>query len=199
MIRIETGLCKGLKLQVADDHTRPTLAKVRGAIMNSLQIQLADDPVVLDLFAGTGVMGIEAVSRGASQAVFVESSKLVRKLLDANIELCRKRCESNGHDVTLKSISGDVKDLAKLLTGELHFDLIFSDPPYADTALYVERLSSELKKISQPNGIWVLEHERRGLSAEILQQVEAKGWTAMKAKTFGDVVVQFWRNNGETQ
>ena len=123
-MRIITGSAKGTKLKTLDgESTRPTAERVKEAIFSAIQFDL-HDRVVLDLFAGTGQLGIEALSRGAARAVFVDSDPAAVKLIRGNLELC-------GYDG-----AADVyeRDALVYLEDRGTFDIILIDPPY-DTRL----------------------------------------------------------------
>ena len=124
-MRIIAGRLKGLRLAAvgkgdANAHLRPTTDRVRESLFNVLanQIDFAD-LTVLDLFAGTGALGLEALSRGASQVTFVENGRAGGVLISQNISL------ANATDQTelLRT------DATRLPTGQ-PYDLIFLDPPY---------------------------------------------------------------------
>jgi 16S rRNA (guanine(966)-N(2))-methyltransferase RsmD len=123
MLRLTAGKLKGRSLYTPSaDTTRPTQAKLRQALFNSLQTTIPDARV-LDLFAGSGALGFEALSRGAESVVFVESSRTALKLI-----------EKNGMHLGVKDqtqILGDsVSSVEKKLAALGPFDLILADPPY---------------------------------------------------------------------
>ncbi len=127
-MRIVGGAWRGRRLASlgggdAAAHLRPTSDRVREAIFNIL-INAHGDPVtgarVLDLFAGTGALGLEALSRGASEAVFVDSGAKAQRLLRDNIATC-------GADNRAQVLR---RDATKLGPADGAFDLVFLDPPY---------------------------------------------------------------------
>lgn len=107
-------------------HLRPTTDRVRETLFNVLMGGRYGDPItdmrVLDLFAGTGALGLEALSRGAAHVTFVENGRKAQSLIRENIELCR--CKEH-----CKLIARDATRLPQ--NPEAPFDLIFLDPPYA--------------------------------------------------------------------
>ena len=197
MIKLDSGICKGLKLQTAEGFTRPTLAKIRGSILNSLQSRLADGARILDLFAGSGAMGIDAVSRGASAATFVESERRVFKILEENVELCRQRCVSGAQDSVLHALKGNVLSLESILASRSEFDIIFCDPPYAETKLILPQLVKQISKFCSAEAIWVLEFQKKSLTADDLVVVKDSGWQIDKEKNFGDTTIQFFEFKGK--
>ncbi|HVU90590.1 MAG TPA: 16S rRNA (guanine(966)-N(2))-methyltransferase RsmD [Jatrophihabitans sp.] len=122
-MRIVAGAAKGRRLAAAAGATRPTSDRAREGLFNSLAGMLdLDRARVLDLFAGTGAVGLEALSRGAAEAVFVESDRAAAAVL---------RC--NAATVGLPGVRVVQRPVAAFLAGppERPFDLVFADPPYA--------------------------------------------------------------------
>jgi len=121
-MRVISGRARGTKLNSIDSlKTRPTLDRVKESLFNILQNEL-EDSLVLDLFAGSGALGIEALSRGAKQVYFCDSSYESIKVLKENLE----KTKLLDFSVILN------KDFRKTLKElkEKQFDLIFLDPPY---------------------------------------------------------------------
>jgi 16S rRNA (guanine966-N2)-methyltransferase len=123
-MRIISGQVKGQRLSVPKGfQVRPTGDRVREALFSSLGSRVFDTSV-LDLFAGSGSLGLEALSRGARYAVFVEHSRRVHSVLRQNISQLK-------FDSKAKSIQVDALKALKLLEQEnRQFDLVFLDPPY---------------------------------------------------------------------
>ena len=120
-MRVITGSARGRRLgELKGMETRPTTDKVKESIFNCIQFDV-EDARVLDLFAGTGQLGIEALSRGAKSALFVDKRADAVKLVRENLALCH--LEENA-----QVICGD--SLAALGTQSGRFDIIFLDPPY---------------------------------------------------------------------
>src|SRR5689334_3032384 len=122
-MRIITGKFKGRRLlTVPNDSVRPATDRVKGSIFNMLQNRLnLVDAAVLDLFAGSGSLGFEALSRGAASVVFVDDSSIALEFVDRNAGVlgCADACET---------IQGDALDF--IAKARSKFDLIFADPPY---------------------------------------------------------------------
>ena len=147
-MRVITGSARGRRLgELKGMETRPTTDKVKESIFNCIQFDV-EDARVLDLFAGTGQLGIEALSRGAKSALFVDKRADAVKLVRENLALCR--LEENA-----QVICGD--SLAALGTQSGRFDIIFLDPPYESGLLAqaMERIASF--DILSPDGIMVAE------------------------------------------
>lgn len=104
-------------------QTRPTTSRLRETVFNILQNQI-EGAEVLDIFAGSGAIGIEALSRGACSATFIENHPLAIRCIKANLR-------SLDIDEKNRIYTGDFKRaLSKLLLQEKHFDIAFADPPY---------------------------------------------------------------------
>ncbi len=121
-IKIAGGYLKGRTLRTSSGQTtRPTTGKVREAVFSILQHDLPDADV-LDLFAGSGALAIEAISRGASSAVMVEKKFQAASVIEKNLKTC---------GLDLRLINADFKKGITILSSEgVAFDLIFADPPY---------------------------------------------------------------------
>ena len=147
-MRVITGSARGRRLgELKGMETRPTTDKVKESIFNCIQFDV-EDARVLDLLAGTGQLGIEALSRGAKSALFVDKRADAVKLVRENLALCH--LEENA-----QVICGD--SLAALGTQSGRFDIIFLDPPYESGLL-----EQAMEKIAQfdilsPHGIMVAE------------------------------------------
>ena len=123
-MRIISGAVKGRRLAaVRGQQTRPTADRVRESLFNILG-SLHGGPFVLDLFAGTGALGLEALSRGAGQAVFIDNAARALAVLQKNIQHC-------GMQARARVIRWDLeKNLNCLRPYALAFGLVFMDPPY---------------------------------------------------------------------
>lgn len=135
MTRVISGTARGRQLKVPRTGVRPTGDRAREGLFNSLGSLLdLEGARVLDLYAGSGAIGIEALSRGAAEAVFVEQSMGVVRVLEENIAATRLR----GGRVVVGSVPTVV---ARQAPGP--FDLVVADPPYAvETAVVLQVLTS---------------------------------------------------------
>ena len=126
-MRVVSGTARGRRLAAPPGiHTRPTPNRVREAVFNSLySLGVTEGARVLDLYAGTGALGIEALSRGAAEAVFVERDPTVVAVLRANVETTGFVDRATVMPVDAFSALGD------LIRRQRHFDLALVDPPYA--------------------------------------------------------------------
>lgn len=177
-MRIISGLAGGIPIQVPDAVTRPTTDKVRQALFSSLG-ELVVEARVLDLFAGSGALGLESLSRGAASATFVEDHRPACEVLQRNLAKTRLKGGVVKQGDALKVL----RDLAK--THPAGFDLIFADPPYAhgprDRNWATELLQSEaLKQVLAPEGSFIL--ECRVTTAALSP---SWGWSVLRDRDYG--------------
>lgn len=171
-MRIIAGSAGGRPLKAPPDNVRPTMDRVKGAIFSSLG-ELVPGARVLDLFAGSGGMGIEALSRGAQSAVFVESN-------DKCVRCIRENLRRAGVEGSVQTM--DAFRFLDLYAGENAFDLIIADPPYAklqgDPDLAAALVASEkLAAALQPGGLFVLEKQAGGPpAAGPLELIRSRGY-----------------------
>lgn len=151
-MKIVAGKFKGKKLIDRQmDHIRPTADMVKQSIFNKLQFELAGAKV-LDLFCGTGALGIEALSRGAGEVVFADLDKRSVKLTEDNLKLL-------GSPINAKVLCCDYQEAIKRLHGQ-KFDIILLDPPYK-SGVYEDclKLLAEYDLLAE-EGIIVCEQEK---------------------------------------
>lgn len=179
-VRVISGSARGLKLNTpGDDRVRPTTDRVKESMFNIVQDWVYDSQV-LDLFAGSGALGIEALSRGASQAVFCDNSLDSIKIIKSNIEKARVVDRS-------QIVSGDFKRcLRDMEAKNQSFDMIFVDPPYYK-GLFEEVLDIIRScKILKKDGIVIVEHDAK----KPIGQVEGLG--VYKEKKYGITMLTFY-------
>lgn len=151
MPRIIAGEKKGLPLLAPKgERTRPTGDRTKEALFSILQPGLFGARF-LDLFAGSGQIGLEALSRGASRVVFSELSGKVRALLAGNIK-------STGYEDKTRVLAGSAERTCRLLISEGEtFDLIYADPPWPDVKAQIEAIEKYIHQLLDEGGIFVLE------------------------------------------
>jgi pantetheine-phosphate adenylyltransferase/16S rRNA (guanine(966)-N(2))-methyltransferase RsmD len=177
-LRIIAGTARGTRLAPVPKNVRPTSDRVRESIFNALGQFFTGD--VLDLYAGTGTLGIEALSRGADRAVFVEKDQ--RALAAIRENLRRTRVEDRA-----EVVAGDVgRTLDRMLTDGRQFSLIFADPPYRIAATEVRCVLSRLAALLTPGGRAVIE------SGEALAEgtIGKKGTTRRYGGTYVTILEQ---------
>ena len=147
-MRVITGSARGRRLKTPEDYDiRPTTDNVKESVFNIIQFDI-EGRKVLDLFAGTGQLGIECLSRGAQSAVFVDQSKEAVKIIKENLKSC---------GMTAPVFQ---QDAAGFLRGCGKFNLIFIDPPY-DSDMYESTLKIiNLVDILSDGGIIICEAHR---------------------------------------
>ncbi len=148
-MRIISGKAKGTKLYTLQgDNTRPTLDRVKESIFNIIQNQIPE-ATVLDLFAGSGAIGLEMLSRGAKKAILCDKSKEAIGIIKKNIQKTHME-----EKVELYNI--DFKECIEKVSKE-KFDIIYIDPPYETN--FIEKSLEKIieKNIIQENGIIILE------------------------------------------
>jgi pantetheine-phosphate adenylyltransferase/16S rRNA (guanine(966)-N(2))-methyltransferase RsmD len=148
-VRIIAGTARGTRLASVPRGVRPTSDRVRESVFNSLGQFFEGN--VLDLYAGTGALGIEALSRGSERAVFVEKDHRALGAIREN--LWRAKAADRA-----EIVAGDVgRVLDRMLTDGRQFNLIFADPPYRIAATEVEGVMSRLGALLAPGGRVVIE------------------------------------------
>ncbi len=179
MLRVIAGKYKGLSLKSFElENIRPTIDRVKEAIFSKIQFLIKDD-VVLDLFAGTGNYGIECLSRGAKEVIFVDVNKNSVKLINQNL----KKCGENREVLNL-----DFKNaLLKFKKENKKFDIIFLDPPFkkgfGEEAL---QIIAEFNLLSD-DGIVVYEHaceEHKDIIIENLNEFDLKKYGTINVSFF---------------
>lgn len=186
-MRIIGGTAKGRKLASFRGRSiRPTTDRVREAIFNILsQPEEIEFPFkkALDLFAGTGAMGIEALSRGAKTAVFVDRDPKAVNIIKENLELCRFTDRA-------KIIHMDAEPALNLLAKkEQRFDLILIDPPYEAAATDAALNCIDSRGLLNTEGIIVAESSKRMVLGGDLTGIEL-----FDTRRYGDTIVSFYKN-----
>jgi 16S rRNA (guanine966-N2)-methyltransferase len=161
------GIAKGHKIY-APDNIRPTRGKVREALFSIIDV---NGKTFLDLFAGSGAVGIEALSRGASSAVFVERSRKAANYIKRNLEKTKLKGK-----IISKSVSSTLDSL------ENSFDFIFMDPPYK-TEL-VKKTLNKIETILKRDSTIIIEHPSN-------EEFEYNEFKVIKNKIYGDTSLTF--------
>ena len=172
-MRIIAGKFKGRVLKEHSfDHIRPTTDKVRQAIFTKLQFDVPNSRV-LDLFCGTGALGIEAISRGADEVVFVDVNEKSVRLTKENLKSLK---------VDAKVLRADALSIVESLKGT--FDIIIIDPPYK-SGLYEKILKKiyDLKLLSE-DGTIVCEHSKG-------DEYDYKPFSKYDEKNYGTITVSY--------
>ena len=184
-MRVISGSCKGRKLSSPPGkEIRPTSDMLKGMLFNILAPQIVDSHFV-DLCAGSGAIGIEAVSRGAALATFVESSAEALTVLRRNIEICRiaERCQV---------IAGDVRSLGSRWHYATAVDIVYFDPPY-----HSDMYDAVLRQITSASwlnadALVIVEHHRE-------QRLNSRyaAFTCYRHSVYGLSQLSFYRRESE--
>ncbi len=187
--RIIAGGARGVRLDVPDAGTRPTSDRVRESLFGSLEsMDALDGARVLDLYAGSGALGLEAWSRGASRVDLVERGKAAAGVVARNIAAVAK---SLGAAPAARAHQSTV--LAYLSRANGPFDLVFTDPPYdLDDATMTADLTA-LAPLLSADAIVVIERGRRSTAPAL----DAAGLELVREKTYGDTRV-WWATPAAT-
>jgi 16S rRNA (guanine966-N2)-methyltransferase len=179
-MRVIAGSAGGIRLSVPKRGVRPTMDRVKAAIFSSLGDAIIGARV-LDLFAGSGALGIEALSRGACSVLFVEEDRQSTNVIEKN--LAKTKFEARVRQQS-------VPDFLRSASGTEKFQIIFADPPYEQTKSgerFTEKLvtSKKLGELLAPGGVFVLE-KRPGKALP-----ETQLWSVTRQKTYGATEVLF--------
>lgn len=184
-MRVIAGAAGGLRLDVPKTDVRPTMDRVKAAIFSSLG-DLVIGAHVLDLFAGTGALGIEALSRGAASALFVEENSAAIAVIERNLARTKLAGRTRRQDVFAFLSSKQTRE---------PFQIIFADPPYektksggAFTSLLLE--DAQLAAMLEPAGIFVLEKR----PSEQMPRMPL--WSVARARAYGATEVLFLQRGG---
>ena len=154
-MRVIAGTLKGRTLDAPTwDGLRPTSDKLRETLFNVLAPRI-EGARVLDDYAGTGAVGIEALSRGAAHVTFVEEDRRAAALIASNLKKCRI---PNGYAIMQTSVLQAIEELKDQDLSKAAFDVILLDPPYASD--FHEALP-HVGDIVKPDGVVILEHARK--------------------------------------
>lgn len=181
ILRVISGKAKGVKLKtLKGTDTRPTSDKVKGSIFNIIAPYI-EDSKVLDLFSGTGNLGIEAVSRGASYAHLIEKNRKCHDIIMENINKTKLRDRIK---LVIIDVYLSLKNFGK--SGE-QFDLIFMDPPYLKD--FIVPCLEEINGLDLLNidGIIVVEHDIKDTVPDSVGKIEK-----FKEKKYGTTMVSFY-------
>ena len=185
-MRVVAGELRGRRIDAPEgDSTRPTTDKVREAVFNALgSLGAVDGAVVVDLFAGSGGLGIEAISRGASSCTFVENDKRALAVLRGNIDALGigERSGVVALDLVRETSGSESLRLRELLAGAT---LILADPPYGFPA-WGKVFSAA--GAADPSAVVVVETEARAS----IHDDAPSGWTLVRKRDYGRTTVGFF-------
>jgi 16S rRNA (guanine966-N2)-methyltransferase len=179
--RVIAGSAKGVRLEAAGKGTRPLSDRVKQALFASLEAEGALDGPFLDLFAGTGAAGIEALSRGAPSSTFVEDNSRACALVAENL----RRASLDGGTVVCQDVARFLRNGAN----ETRYEAVFIDPPYDEPALAAGALASLADGAGwlSPTSTVVVKHFWRDEPPE-----HTGSLTRTRQKRFGETMLSFY-------
>ena len=199
-MRVIAGGAGGIRLAVPKRGVRPTMDHVKAAVFSSLG-EFVAGARVLDLFAGSGALGIEALSRGAFSAVFVEEDRQSAEIIERNLARTKLKGRVRQQNVFdflrgASSVQAAVSAAGRLAQTPSQrqmnetFDIIFADPPYERTKRgesYTEKLVTNelLPRLLDSSGVFVLETRANEILSEL------KLWRVVRRKTYGATKILF--------
>lgn len=177
MMRVITGTARGRRLETlpGEDITRPTTESVKEALFSMIQFDI-EDKKVLDLFAGSAQLGIEALSRGARHCTFVENNRQALKVAEANIAHCKLEDKA-------KLV---MSDAVSFLMRKDNFDIALLDPPYKQGL--IEKCMPALIPMMSEDGIIVCE-----TSADEALAEQYSDWCAYRVRKYGKTKLTLYR------
>ena len=187
-IRLISGIFKNHKITAPNSRqTHPMSERARNAIFNTIQAEIPNAEV-LDAFAGTGSLGLEAISRGAKKVIFIEKNRLAQKILSENLKIVEKNEKAGEVKLIRSSVSSWLNSSeSRLERGDLlenlTFDVIFADPPYYDPQFpTINKLSKRLKS----GGILILSQPKE------IENFETKNLTLISEKKYSGAKILFF-------
>ena len=186
LVRVVSGTCKGRPLKaVPGNTTRPTTDKVKEALFNMIGPYF-DGGIGLDLFAGSGGLGLEALSRGLERLIFIDREPKAIQVINENIRACKfeEQTEVYRNDAE--------RALKALIKREITFDYIFLDPPYKKQQLVNLMEKMDQQNVVKTNGIIVCEHS---FDVELPQSVGQL--TQIKHEKYGMIAVTIYSRTSE--
>lgn len=173
ILRIITGRAKGKKIETLEgEATRPTSERIKEAVFSSIQFDI-EGRRVLDLFAGSGQLGLEALSRGAASATFVDAAREA-------VDIVKKNARTTGFFEDSRYVVSDWRNYIRKASGRDKYDLVFIDPPYAMECCKDALMRLAAAELLAPGAIAVLES-----GTEIINPEELSGFEVIKSTAYG--------------
>lgn len=184
MSRIIAGAAAGRPLtSVPGTGTRPTTDRTKEALFSWLEARdWLDGTAVLDLYAGSGALGLEALSRGARSATLVERDRRA-------LEVCRRNAESVNRALGRRAAKAVGQPVERFLAGGVEADLILADPPYPLGGPELDGVLAQAAAALTPGGLIVLER-----SARSAPPARPAGLEEVEVRTYGETALYFWQD-----
>ncbi len=181
-MRVVGGMAKGIILKAGKgEKIRPTSDKVREALFNILARDITG-AFFLDCYAGSGAVGIEALSRGAERVIFVESDKKAVALIKGNLERCHLEDKAVIIQRIFEKSSNKIKELQD------SFDFIFADPPYQRTDYDKLIKQAGKQNLLKSRGWLIIEHMKKDSLPEVIDEL-----SKVKVKYYGQTALSFYQ------
>ena len=184
-MRVIAGEYRGRVLKSpADNKTRPTSDRLRETLFNILSPQIDDATRFLDLCAGTGAIGIEAISRGAAFAAFVDKSRRACALIEENLDLLN--VPENQTEVFCNTAENFVQRAQKQA-----WDIVFFDPPYQNNyGVFLHEFDENIANLLSEDGILIVEHHAKTVLPDLVG--ELRRWRVLKQ---GETQLSFYEKD----
>ena len=182
-MRIISGTMRGLKLNTLEGmNTRPTLDRVKEALFSKISPYISEDTVVLDLFSGSGALGLESISRGAQKAVLCDNNYKAIQIIKQNVE------KAHANEQTIIINKDYIKALQDIKEEKFKFDIVFLDPPYETD--YAEDASKKIitYDLLKNDGIIVIETD---VKDKVINNMDNKLLEIYDEKKYGRVYLLF--------
>jgi 16S rRNA (guanine966-N2)-methyltransferase len=190
MTRIIGGVAGSRQLTSPAKSTRPTSDRIREAVFNRLEArELISNASVLDLYAGTGALALEAMSRGAAKAMLVEKDGKAAAVCIKNAQLITKALEKEGRGEFSIRVAHKAVN-AFLIADDQLFDLVFIDPPYEVTNQEVHSNLQALEPKLSANAVIILERSSRSAKPELPTTIKLDD-----EKSYGDTTIYWLSKN----
>ncbi|MFH1096450.1 MAG: 16S rRNA (guanine(966)-N(2))-methyltransferase RsmD [Candidatus Desantisbacteria bacterium] len=193
MIRISGGIAKGRKIKALDTmSTRPTLSRVKTSLFDML-VNRVKDAVILDLYSGTGNIGIEALSRGAKRVVFVENNGAQARLIKENLNIVKFIDHA---DIITITVSEAIQMLDKKMARDKNmtgFDIIYLAPPFLKGLVWPTIEAIAKSNLISPGGLVGVEHHKKEEVLPLAEGFSANDTLILtKQRRYGDIVISFY-------
>lgn len=186
-MRIITGTARGTKLFTLEGiATRPTLDRIKEPLFSIIQVRIPEANV-LDLFAGSGALGMEALSRGASNCVFCDCSNKATGIIYKNLEKTKLQEKSEVYTANYNTCLKKIKDK------KMSFDIIFLDPPYASDLIYQASEKIIEYELLNKDGLIIAETDNE---KPVLQKLKTLDLNVLDIREYGRVKLLFLNRKG---
>ena len=184
-MRIISGTMRGTKLFTLEgDNTRPTLDRVKEALFSKINFEL-EDSIVLDMFSGSGALGLESLSRGANKAVLCDSSRDAIRIINQNIEKTRTKDR-----IVLLNLDYR-KAIEKIKEDNYKFDIVFLDPPYKTDYAAVASKNIAQNNLLNEDGLIVIETDEKD---RVINEIDTNLLKIEETKKYGRVYLLFLKS-----